>query len=36
MTNDSALSSENEILKVWNSLPNHFKSMKALGIAFLT
>ena len=28
--------SENEILKVWNSLPNNFKSMKALGIALLT
>ncbi|XP_004873385.1 general transcription factor II-I repeat domain-containing protein 2A-like isoform X2 [Heterocephalus glaber] len=32
----TAGSSENEILKVWNSLPNNFKSMKALGIAFLT
>ncbi|XP_034277662.1 uncharacterized protein LOC117668096 isoform X2 [Pantherophis guttatus] len=36
MTTDSTVSSENEILKVWNSLPNKFKSMKALGIAFLT
>ena len=36
MTNDSTVSSENEILKVWNSLPNNFKSMKTLGIAFLT
>ena len=36
MTSDSTLSSENELLKVWNSLPNHFKSMKALAIAFLT
>ncbi|XP_066461121.1 general transcription factor II-I repeat domain-containing protein 2B-like [Eleutherodactylus coqui] len=36
MTNDSTPSSENEILKVWNSLPNTFKSMKALGIAILT
>ncbi|KAG9485345.1 hypothetical protein GDO78_008432 [Eleutherodactylus coqui] len=36
MTNDSTLSSENEILQVWNSLPNTFKSMKALGIAILT
>ncbi|XP_060548259.1 general transcription factor II-I repeat domain-containing protein 2A-like [Pantherophis guttatus] len=43
MTKDSTVSSdtvagtsENEILKVWNSLPNNFKSMKALGIAFLT
>nr|DBA15625.1 TPA: hypothetical protein GDO54_004814 [Pyxicephalus adspersus] len=36
MTNDSTVSSENEILKVWNSLPNNFKSMKALGIALLT
>ncbi|XP_058026529.1 general transcription factor II-I repeat domain-containing protein 2-like [Ahaetulla prasina] len=40
-TKDSTVSSdpvtsENEILKVWNSLPNHFKSMKALAIAFLT
>ncbi|XP_010604765.1 general transcription factor II-I repeat domain-containing protein 2A-like [Fukomys damarensis] len=32
----SVSSSENEILKVWNSLPKHFKSMKALGIALLT
>uniref|UniRef100_A0A8C6VI95 General transcription factor II-I repeat domain-containing protein 2A n=1 Tax=Naja naja TaxID=35670 RepID=A0A8C6VI95_NAJNA len=32
----STVSSENEILKVWNSLPTTFKSMKALGIAFLT
>ncbi|XP_034288864.1 general transcription factor II-I repeat domain-containing protein 2A-like [Pantherophis guttatus] len=31
-----AVTSENEILKVWNSLPNNFKSMKALGVAFLT
>jgi len=29
-------SSENEILEVWHSLPNDFKSMKAFGIAFLT
>uniref|UniRef100_A0A286XD40 Uncharacterized protein n=1 Tax=Cavia porcellus TaxID=10141 RepID=A0A286XD40_CAVPO len=37
MTQDSAVGSfENEILKVWNSLPDTFKSMKALGIAFLT
>lgn len=37
MTKDSTVaSSENEILKVWNSLPNNFKSIKALGIAFLT
>ncbi|XP_012928620.1 protein FAM200A-like isoform X1 [Heterocephalus glaber] len=37
MTKGSTLGSfENEILKVWNSLPNNFKSMKALGIAFLT
>ncbi|XP_032064570.1 SCAN domain-containing protein 3-like [Thamnophis elegans] len=28
--------SENKILTVWNSLPNNFKSMKTLGIAFLT
>ncbi|KAM6176971.1 protein FAM200B-like [Erethizon dorsatum] len=36
-TKDSTVgSSENEILKVWNSLPDNFKSMKALGIAFLT
>jgi len=26
----------NEIRKVWNSLPNHFKSVKTLGNAFLT
>ncbi|XP_040297400.1 general transcription factor II-I repeat domain-containing protein 2-like [Bufo bufo] len=36
MTKDSTVSSENEILKVWNSLPNNFKSMKALAIALLT
>ncbi|XP_040193351.1 general transcription factor II-I repeat domain-containing protein 2B-like [Rana temporaria] len=37
MTKDSTVaSSENEILKVWNSLPNNFKAMKTLGIAFLT
>ncbi|XP_013358567.1 PREDICTED: uncharacterized protein LOC102022594 isoform X3 [Chinchilla lanigera] len=37
MTKDRTVGSpENEILKVWNSLPNNFKSMKALGIAFLT
>jgi len=36
MTNDNTLSYENEIRKVWNSLPNNVKSMKALGIAFLT
>ncbi|XP_070614862.1 general transcription factor II-I repeat domain-containing protein 2A-like [Erythrolamprus reginae] len=36
MTKGSTVSSENEILKVWNSLPNNFKSMKALGVAFLT
>ncbi|XP_058040443.1 endoplasmic reticulum membrane adapter protein XK isoform X1 [Ahaetulla prasina] len=36
MTKDSTIISENELLKVWNSLPNNFKSMKALGIAFLT
>ncbi|CAH2324767.1 general transcription factor II-I repeat domain-containing 2A-like [Pelobates cultripes] len=37
MTTDSTVgSSENEILKVWNSLPNNFKSMKALGIALLS
>ncbi|XP_013930323.1 PREDICTED: uncharacterized protein LOC106555913 [Thamnophis sirtalis] len=41
MTQDSivtsdTVSSENEILKVWNSLPNNFNSMKTLGIAFLT
>ncbi|XP_034259776.1 general transcription factor II-I repeat domain-containing protein 2A-like [Pantherophis guttatus] len=36
MTKDSTVSSENEILKVWNYLPNQFKSLKALGIAFLT
>ncbi|XP_048344612.1 general transcription factor II-I repeat domain-containing protein 2A-like [Sphaerodactylus townsendi] len=36
MTEESTVSSENEILKVWNSLPNKFKSMKALGIALLT
>ncbi|XP_070622950.1 general transcription factor II-I repeat domain-containing protein 2A-like [Erythrolamprus reginae] len=35
MTNNR-VSSENEILKAWNYLPNTFKSMKALGIAFLT
>ncbi|XP_071969601.1 general transcription factor II-I repeat domain-containing protein 2-like [Engystomops pustulosus] len=40
-TNDSAdgngdNTSENEILKVWNSLPDNFKSMKALAIALLT
>lgn len=29
-------SSEHEILKAWNSLPDNFKSMKALAIAFLT
>ena len=29
-------SSENKILEVWNSVPNEFKTMKALGIAFLT
>ena len=28
--------SDNEILKVWNSLPINFKSMKALGIALFT
>ncbi|XP_026538860.1 general transcription factor II-I repeat domain-containing protein 2A-like [Notechis scutatus] len=32
----SRVSFENEILKVWNSLPIMFKSMKALGVAFLT
>lgn len=32
----TASSSENEILKAWNSLPDNFKSMKALGIALLT
>ncbi|XP_076352700.1 general transcription factor II-I repeat domain-containing protein 2B-like [Tachypleus tridentatus] len=31
-----AKSCENEILKVWNSLPINFKSMKLLGIALLT
>ncbi|XP_034262212.1 general transcription factor II-I repeat domain-containing protein 2-like [Pantherophis guttatus] len=36
MTKSSRVSSESEILKAWNSLPNRFKSMKALGIAFLT
>ncbi|MEE6511708.1 hypothetical protein FKM82_018407 [Ascaphus truei] len=37
ITEDSTVaSSENEILKVWNSLPNNFKSMKTLGIAFLS
>ncbi|KAM4694271.1 general transcription factor II-I repeat domain-containing protein 2A-like [Discoglossus pictus] len=37
MTTDSTVgSSENEILKVWNSLPNNFKSMKALGMALLS
>ncbi|XP_072006342.1 general transcription factor II-I repeat domain-containing protein 2-like [Engystomops pustulosus] len=41
MTNDSAdgngdNTSENEILKVWNSLPDNFKSMKALAMALLT
>jgi len=36
MTRDSAVTSENEIFKVWNSLPNNFNSMKALQIAFLT
>ncbi|XP_058027186.1 general transcription factor II-I repeat domain-containing protein 2-like [Ahaetulla prasina] len=36
VTKDSTVSSENEVLKVWNSLPVNFKSMKALGIAFLT
>ena len=37
MMNENATSnSENEILKVWNSLPISFKSMKSLGIALLT
>ncbi|XP_042325952.1 general transcription factor II-I repeat domain-containing protein 2A-like isoform X2 [Sceloporus undulatus] len=36
MTPESKVSAEIEILKVWNYLPNQFKSMKALGIAFLT
>ncbi|XP_013919890.1 PREDICTED: general transcription factor II-I repeat domain-containing protein 2-like [Thamnophis sirtalis] len=36
MAKDSTVSSENEILKVWNFLPSSFKSMKALGIALLT
>ncbi|MEE6518924.1 hypothetical protein FKM82_030246 [Ascaphus truei] len=37
ITEDSTVaSSENEILKRWNSLPNNFKSMKTLGIAFLS
>ncbi|XP_039196835.1 general transcription factor II-I repeat domain-containing protein 2A-like [Crotalus tigris] len=36
MTKDSTISSENEILKVWNSLPDNFKSMKTLAIALLT
>ncbi|XP_072282288.1 uncharacterized protein [Pyxicephalus adspersus] len=36
ITNYCTGSSENKILKVWNSLPNKFKSMKALGIALLT
>ncbi|XP_070599696.1 general transcription factor II-I repeat domain-containing protein 2A-like [Erythrolamprus reginae] len=36
VTKDSTIHSENEILKVWNSLPVSFKSMKALGIALLT
>jgi len=36
MTCDSTLSSENEIFKVLNSLPNNFKSMQGLGIGLLT
>ena len=36
MTKDSALSSKNEILKVWNFLPNSFKSMVSFKIASLT
>lgn len=37
MTKGSTVgSSDNETLKVWNSLPNNFKSMKALGVALLT
>ncbi|XP_026578977.1 general transcription factor II-I repeat domain-containing protein 2-like [Pseudonaja textilis] len=36
IVNSDTVSCENEILKVWNSLPNNFKSMKVLGIAFLT
>ena len=36
MTRDNAVTSENEIFKVWNSLPNNFNSMKALQIASLT
>ena len=37
MMNENATSNtENEILKVWNSLPISFKSMKSLGIALLT
>ncbi|MBN3284796.1 GTD2B protein, partial [Polyodon spathula] len=33
---EKAESAENEILKVWNSLPNSFKAMKTLGISLLT
>ena len=37
MMNENATSnSENEILKVWNSLPISFKYIKSLGIALLT
>ena len=37
MAKDSTVgSSDDEILKVLNSLPNNFKSMKALGMAILT
>ncbi|XP_023567860.1 general transcription factor II-I repeat domain-containing protein 2A isoform X2 [Octodon degus] len=37
VTEDGTVGSfENEILKVWNSLPDNFKSMKALGVAFLS
>ena len=38
MMNENATNSNsgNEVLKVWNSLPISFKSMKSLGIALLT
>ena len=36
MNENTTSNSENKILKVWNSLPISFKSMKSLGIALLT
>ena len=36
MKENATNSSENDVLKVWNSQPINFKSIKSLGIALLT